>query len=205
VQTPAAAPADPYDSQYYIDLADATKTANDTIAGYGQNITDARTQLQQTYSDLAHQLALNNTAAQNAENARGGFAQGALGTTLGNLAYQNQSDVTNAGIKETADEDTWNTAIQAARDGLSTETIALGMASAARKAALVAGSNGLLGTNAPAATYASGQPVTPAGQALIKAANAAPKVAAPKTPLPKGPLKVNVPKVKSGFGYRGGI
>jgi hypothetical protein len=202
VQTPAAAPppADPYDSQYYIDLGNATDTANNTIAGYQKSIADAGVGLQQTYADLARQLALNTTAAQNAENARGGFAQGALGTTIGNLDIQNQSDRTNAAMKESADEDTWNTAIAAAQQGLSTEQIALATASAARKAALVAGSGGLLGTAAPVAPKVSNAAAA-AGIAKSKAAGPTPPKVAAKIP----PIGKNLPKVKSGFGYRGGF
>jgi hypothetical protein len=151
---PAPPPADPYDSQYYIDLATATKAANDQIAGLNQNIGDARTGLQQTYANLARQLAQQNTQAQNDENTAGGFAQGALSTTLGNLASDNQTQTTSAQLAEQQQEDTWNAAISAANQGLSTEQIALGLASADRKAALVANSGGTLGTDAPAAPAA---------------------------------------------------
>lgn len=170
------APVDPYDSQYYIDLAAATQRANNQVAGYQKDIGDSRVNLQTNLQNLAHQLALQNTAAQNAENARGGFAQGALGTTLGNIGYANQARASAATTLQGQHEQAWNNAISAAQQGLSTEQIALGLASAGRKATLVANSQGTLGTDAPAA------PTAPAAPAA--------KPPASKTgPVPVGPPK----------------
>src|ERR1019366_9394954 len=73
--TPAPAPApaaaapqsSPYDATYFSDLAQANLAA--------------------ALAQLTYNQGLATTRDQNAENARGGFAQGALGNTLGQLNH----------------------------------------------------------------------------------------------------------------------
>lgn len=166
----AVPPPSPYDATYYNQLNTATLNANNKINTYNADIANGRTGLNNTLALLAHNQALAVQRAQDAENARGGFAQGALGQTLGNLnqAYlDTQSADQNKYAQQAA---AWNQAIAGVNAGLSTEQIALGLASAARQAAITAKSPGTSG--GAVSTAASGVTSAPAGTSSV-AANAA--------------------------------
>jgi hypothetical protein len=207
-----AATPDPYDSQYYIDLAAATQRANDKIAGWNADITNAGTNLQTNQQTLARNLALQTTASQNQENARGGFGLGALGTRLGNISSANQARATALNTKYSQDLGNWNSAITAAQNGLSTETIALRLASADRKSKLVAASGGTLGTSGGSGSgsgSASGGSSAPAGSRPGPASAGKPTGAsltgltAAKPPAPK--VIMPKPVARNKIGYHGGF
>lgn len=132
----------PYDSTYYTDLAGATNKANQQIGAYNADIANGGTALQSTLAQLAHNQALATTNAQNAENTRGGFAQGALGQTIGNVnrAYLDTGSADQ--LKYSQNTAAWNSAIAGVQQGLSIEQIALAAAAAARQSVLTGKSGG---------------------------------------------------------------
>lgn len=206
--TTPGAPAypSPYDSQYWADLAGATNKAQQQIAGYNADIANGQTNLQTAVQQLAHNQALQTTNAQNAENSRGGFAQGALGQQEGQIA-QNTLQAQNADqLRFSQNAAAWNSAIAGVKQGLSIEQIALAAASAARQAAL-----GLTSTTpgGPAAAPAPGSPGgAPTGTGAARPGGFQPYKASPTqlhAPKASGGRvdRVSVPKgTKTGF--RGG-
>jgi len=148
--TPPAAPApapgaSPYDATYYADLANATHAANSKINTYNADLANGRTALQNALAQITYNQGLQTTRAQDAENARGGFALGALGTTVGQIAHAAQQTSGADTLKYQQDAQNWQNAITAVNQGLSDETIALQLAAGARAAANVAKSGGTLG------------------------------------------------------------
>ncbi len=135
-QTPAA--PSPYDAQYFQDLANATFKANEGINQSNLTSANARTNLANAFAQMHFQQGLQTTADQNAENARGGFAQGHLGETLGNL---NQGFLDRQGNAQTAFDqgEAGRSAARAAlASGLSITQAALAAAAADRASAAAA-------------------------------------------------------------------
>lgn len=203
--TTPGAPAypSPYDSTYWAQLAAYDNHAMQQIAANRQNISNAGTSLQSAFTQLAKNQALQTTNAQDAENARGGFAQGALGHTVGQIAA-NTLTVHNADqAKYSQNVAAWNSAISAIEQGVPVEQAALAAASAARQAAL-----GLTAPAAPAAATAPA-PGSPGGaprgtgagdRGSFSTYRGGPSKAAPS----KAPVHhVNVPK-GTRQGFRGG-
>jgi hypothetical protein len=151
---PAAAPPNtpsPYDSTYFLDLAAATNKATNQINGLNANIANGQTDLNSTIAQLAKNQTLQQQNAQLAENSRGGFAQGALGHTEGQIA-QNTLTTQNADtLKYSQNKAAWNAAIAAIQQGLPITIAGLAAASAARQAAL--------GIEAPPDAAAAAPPV----------------------------------------------
>lgn len=148
----AAAPTNagpsPYDATYYADLNNATLKAGNQINTYNQQSANADTNLQSTLAQLAHQQTLAVTNNENAENARGGFALGNLGHTIGetNRAYLDKQSGDTQSVAE-ADAGR-SAAIAAVRAGLPLTQVALAAASADRASALDA-ANKALGAGTP--------------------------------------------------------
>lgn len=174
------------------------------IAANRQNIANAGTSLQSTFDQLAKNQALQTTNAQNAENARGGFAQGALGHTVGQIAT-NTLNVHNADqARYSQNVAAWNSAIAAIEQGVPIEQAALAAASAARQAAL-----GLTASASAAPAAAAPAPGTPGGAPLGTGAGdrgsfSTYRGGPSKAPPSKAPVhRVNVPK-GTRQGFRGG-
>ena len=188
-----SSPASPLDSTYYNNIAANQFKVNNQInslTAQGQNY---NTGLQSALAQLAYQQPRDQLKAEQAMNARGGLYSSVEGQNQGNIVNQYQ-----------------------------TRQSGLTQANAQRQAAIGSQISGLQ----------AGEPLYEAGQyddAVARAVKAAlanpatgqapistPPPAAPAasilgSPVPKGVVKkngalnVNVPKVKSGFGYRGGI
>jgi hypothetical protein len=150
-QTAGTAPA-PYDATYYQQLQNATLAANLKIGGYQRNISDIGTSLLAARQQQSQQQALQTTQLQNAENARGGFAQGILGQNVGQLA---NTYLTNEAAQARAaqiQQANLNQAIALTQSGLSAEQVALQMAARDRQAQLVATQPGTGSAGPPAPT-----------------------------------------------------
>lgn len=161
--SPTPAPS-PYDSTYYNSLNQATFDATNKINGYNQQGAYARTDLQNALAQLAHQQTLAVQGNQETENARGGFALGHLGQTIGetNRSYLD---------RQSADQQTFDrgdaarsAAIQAVQGGLSLTQVALA-AAAADRASAAAAADPTLGVNTPGNGNPSTGTTAPAGSA----------------------------------------
>lgn len=126
----------PYDASYFNSLNIANMNASDRIANLQRNIDQGRTNLQNSLAELKYNNAQANRNAQLAENARGGFAQGALGYQIGQINHQYQTREGDLSNKYAQDVQNWQAAINQVQQGLPLTTIALGLASAARQANL---------------------------------------------------------------------
>src|ERR1035437_350493 len=135
----AAAPqSSPYDATYFSDLAQANLKAGNQIGTYTSDIANNQTNLAAALAQLTYNQGLATTRDQNAENARGGFAQGALGNTLGQLNHAYLTTQSNDQLHSSQQIAAWNQAIANVKSGLSLEQNALGLASAGRMAAATA-------------------------------------------------------------------
>lgn len=175
--THAAAPATPpaaqptgLDATYYNAALAAGHTAQSTIDGLNANIQNAHTALYGpagTLEQLRYDQGQAVIAAQNAENAKGGFAQGALGNQIGQIGHVEHATEDADIEKFTQDSDTWNRAITAAWQGLGTDVTALGLASLQRAQAALTGpgggASGGAASTAPAGTPGSAPAGDPTG------------------------------------------
>lgn len=150
--------ASPLDSTYYIELAAATAAANAKINGYQTNIDYGRTSLANSLQQMAYNQGQSVDTAQRNENTRGGFAQGALGGTIGQINHAALAQQAGATLSSAQREASWQSAITGAQNGLSVETIALGLASAARVAAEPGGGDTTTTTDGTPGTPATGTP-----------------------------------------------
>lgn len=176
--TPAAAPPtypSPYDATYFVDLAASQNKANQQIAGYQRDIANGQTNLGNTLTQLKYNQGLANTKAQDTENQRGGFAQGALGEQLGQIGHQYQTTASSDTLKYQQDVGNWNAAIAAVQQGMPLEQIALGLASAARQSSL-----GLQAPGSAQTSSAVPPSTTPAAQGAGVQLNTTSKATAPK-------------------------
>lgn len=130
--TPGTPEPSPLDATYFAQLNQATLGANAKIGTYAADISNSRTNLQSNLDQLAYQQGLATTNAQNAENARGGFAQGALGTQLGQLNRAYLDKGSGATLTQAQQEAAWNAAMTAAQEGLGATDLVLRAQSAAR-------------------------------------------------------------------------
>src|ERR1019366_2929074 len=164
--TPAAAApqSSPYDATYFSDLAQANLKAGNQIGTYTSDIANNQTNLAAALAQLTYNQGLATTRDQNAENARGGFAQGALGNTLGQLNHAYLTTQSNDQLHSSQQIAAWNQAIANVKSGLSLEQNALGLASAGRMAAATA-KNPAAGPPASPSAGAPAASATPAGPA----------------------------------------
>src|ERR1035437_8404651 len=178
--TPAPAPApaaaapqsSPYDATYFSDLAQANLKAGNQIGTYTSDIANNQTNLAAALAQLTYNQGLATTRDQNAENARGGCAQGALGNTLGQLNHAYLTTQSNDQLHSSQQIAAWNQAIANVKSGLSLEQNALGLASAGRMAA------------ATAKNPAAGPPASPSAGAPSASAAPAGPAAAAQAPQP---------------------
>src|ERR1035437_4821380 len=170
--TPAPAPApaaaapqsSPYDATYFSDLAQANLKAGNQIGTYTCDIANNQTNLAAALAQLTYNQGLATTRDQNAENTRGGFAQGALGNTLGQLNHAYLTTQSNDQLHSSQQIAAWNQATANVKSGLSLEQSALGLASAGRMAAATA-KNPAAGPPASPSAGAPAASATPAGPA----------------------------------------